>query len=282
MTNDMGKVRPTLEGFTEFINKYISRIPMCFVSWFVWLMIDDRFFANLLFVFGCWFVWPLMVWAIIVFLQSFWKKGFLWKIYLIWGCVIIILVGAYFISPAKFGNKCNPEIMAEHYDNNVSGLRDLIDYTNQSLDKGAEMRLEFEHSGISIFHVKRNDSIWSCNWDVSSDEKIDSLMQVVGLSHEELKNIRRKLKEIGCISIETATTHSDYADIGFRRVGLGMYSYRIYNRPVNAEERKEYLEDPMFIPYTDKVLFIYGGGAIGPQSFREDIKEEFMKKHPVK
>ena len=110
MTNDMGKVRPSLEEITKFINKYISLIPMCFVSWFVWLMIDDRFFADLLFVFGCWFVWPLMVWAIIVFLQSFWKKGFLWKIYLIWGCVIIILVGAYFISPAKFGNKCNPEI----------------------------------------------------------------------------------------------------------------------------------------------------------------------------
>ena len=43
-----------------------------------------------------------------------------------------------------------------------------------------------------------------------------------------------------------------------------------------------FLKDPMFIPYTDKVLLMYGGGAIGPQSFREDIKEELMKKHPVK
>ena len=140
--------------------------------------------------------------------------------------------------------------MAEHYDNNKSELQELIDYTNHSLYKGAEMRLEFEHDGISIFHVKRNDSIWSCNWDVSSDEKIDSLMQVVGLDQEELKNIRRKLRKLGCISIETATTHSDYADIGFRRVGLGKYSYRIYNRSMNPEEKKEYDEDPMFIPYT--------------------------------
>ena len=64
-------------------------------------------------------------------------------------------------------------------------------------------------------------------------------------------------------------------------VGLGRYSYRIYNRPVNAEEKKEYLEDPMFIPYTNSVLFTYSGGAIGPQSFREDIKDEFMKKHQL-
>ena len=202
-------------------------------------MKDDPFFAGLLFIFGCWFVWPLMIWAIIVFLQSFWTKGFLWKIYLIWGCVILILVGAYFISSTKFGTKCNPDIMADHYDNNKSELQELIDYTNHSLYKGAEMRLEFEHDGISFFHVKRNDSIWSCNWDVSSDEKIDSLMQVVGLDQEELKNIRRKLRKLGCISIETATTHSDYTNIGFRRVGLGKYSYRIYNRSMNPEEEKE-------------------------------------------
>ena len=31
MTNDMGKVRPSLEEITKFINKYISLIPMCFV-----------------------------------------------------------------------------------------------------------------------------------------------------------------------------------------------------------------------------------------------------------
>ena len=114
----MAGIKPTLGDLTNSINKYISLIPMCFVSWFVWLMKDDPFFAGLLFIFGCWFVWPLIVWAIMVLLQSFWTKGFLWKIYLIWGCVIIILVGAYFISPAKFGNKCNPDIMAEHYDNN--------------------------------------------------------------------------------------------------------------------------------------------------------------------
>ena len=278
----MGKVRPTLEGFTEFINKYISLIPMCFASWFVWLMTDDPFMAGLLSVFGCWFVWPLIVWANIVFLQSFWKKGLLWKIYKIWGCAILLLVGAYFISPTRLGNECNPDIMAEHYDDNESAFQDLINYTNQSLDKGAEMRLEFEHGDISIFHVRSNDSIWSCHWDVTSEEKIDSLMQVVGLDQEELKNIRRKLRKLGCISIETATTHSDYADIGFRRVGLGKYSYRIYNRSMNPEEKKEYDEDPMFIPYTDRVVFEYGGGAIGPQSFGEDIKKDFMEKHPVK
>ena len=173
--------------------------------------------------------------------------------------------------------------MAEHYDKNKSELQELINYTNPSLDKGAQMQLEFEHGEISIFHVLgKNDSLRSNNWDVHSKDRIGSLMNVVGLNDEELKNIRRKLKKLGCISVETATTHSDFVDIGFRRVDMGMYSYRIYSRPMNAEEKKEYDEDPMFIPYTDRVVFEYGGGAIGPQSFGEEIKEEFMKKHPVK
>jgi len=30
------------------------------------------------------------------------------------------------------------------------------------------------------------------------------------------------------------------------------------------------------------IPFEYGGGAVGPQTFGEEIKEEFMKKHPVK
>ena len=145
------------------------------------------------------------------------------------------------------------------------------------------MQLEFEHGEISIFHVLgKNDSLRSNNWDVHSKDRIGSLMNVVGLNDEELKNIRRKLKKLGCISVETATTHSDFVDIGFRRVDMGMYSYRIYSRPMNAEEKKEYDEDPMFIPYTDRVVFEYGGGAVGPQTFGEEIKEEFMKKHPVK
>ena len=37
----------------------------------------------------------------------------------------------------------------------------------------------------------------------------------------------------------------------------------------------------MFIPYIDKVVFEYGGEAVGPQSFGE-AKDDFMRKHPFK
>ncbi len=35
----------------------------------------------------------------------------------------------------------------------------------------------------------------------------------------------------------------------------------------------------MYIPYNDKVIFEYMGGAIGPQYFPEGEKEEFLLKH---
>ena len=277
----MKGIRPNLDD----VNIIISFIPMCFVSWFVWQMVKDPFFARLVFTFGFWFVIPLIVWAIIVFLQSFWNKGRMWKLFFIWGCAIIVLIGAYYISPTRFGTRCTPDIMADHYEENKSGIQELIDYTNHSLDKGAQMDLEFEHGDISIFNVmKKNDSIWSYERDVDSEDKINTLMQKVGLDQEELDNIQRKLKKNGCISIETETTHSDYIDIGYRRLDFGMYYYRIYNRPLNAEEKDLYNKSPKYIPYTDKIVFIYcnDGGVIGPRSFDGEMKENFMKKHPVK
>lgn len=260
--------------------KYIDIIPMCFVSWFVWYMIDDPFMAFFLFIIGFWLAIPLLIWAIVVFLMSFWKKGRFWTIISIWGCAIIILIGAFFISPTRFGTVCNPDIMAKHYEKNKTGMLELIDYTYQSIDSGAQMHIEFDHNKIPIFHVKgKKDSVWSVNWHVQLEE-IPTLMQKVGMNSEELIRIKSKLEKIGCISIETTGSPSDYSIVGFRRVALGMYSYRIYNRPLNEEEKKEYNEDMMFIPYSDKVIFEYGGGAIGPQSFGEE-RDVFMKNHTV-
>ena len=156
----------------------------------------------------------------------------------------------------------------------------MLTYANQSLEPGKRMELEFEKGKVSRFHIFANDkdSIWSTHWNPVNT---DSIMQIVGLEEGEFDNIRLRLKDLECISIEAHTTHEDYATIGFRRVGFGMYSFVIYNRPMTPEEKKHYTDDPSFIPYKDNVVFEYGGGAIGPQAFSSDYKEDFMKRHPV-
>jgi hypothetical protein len=202
------------------------------------------------------------------------------KIVFAWGCVLLVLTGILIFSPFNKEKPCNPDIMAEYCNEHEQEMRELIAYANQSLEPGKRMELEFEKGKVSRFHIFANDkdSIWSTHWDPANT---DSLMQIVGLDEGEFDNIRQRLKDMECISIEAHTTHEDYATIGFRRVGFGMYSFVIYNRPMTPKEIKKYTEDLMFIPYNDHVVFQFGGGVFGIQTFVPDMKEDFMKRHPV-
>lgn len=64
--------------------------------------------------------------------------------------------------------------------------------------------------------------------------------------------------------------------VGFRRIGMGIYFYQIYHKPLSLDEQREINESDASILYTPYVVFRYGGGAIGPQNFIG--KEEYMKR----
>ena len=241
---------------------------------------DGPFGAALVLGLFWWLILPVTIWALVVFVRSVKMRTKLEKIVFAWGCVLLVLTGIFIFSPFNKEKPCNPDIMAEYCNEHEQEMRELIAYANQSLEPGKRMELEFEKGKVSRFHIFANDkdSIWSTHWNPVNT---DSIMQIVGLEEGEFDNIRLRLKDLECISIEAHTTHEDYATIGFRRVGFGMYSFVIYNRPMTPEEKKHYTDDPSFIPYKDNVVFEYGGGAIGPQAFSSDYKEDFMKRHPV-
>lgn len=128
------------------------------------------------------------------------------------------------------------------------------------------MYLEFEHGKVSLLYTSTYDH-------VDNAEKLKS----VGLDEEEFKSIKRQLKSLKCISIDTH--FPDYCNIGYKRVGFGQYSYRIYLNPMNEEQRQNALTDGQLIPYNDTMVLMYGGGAVGPQSFSQQEKEDFLKKY---
>jgi hypothetical protein len=241
---------------------------------------DGPFGAALVLGLFWWLILPVTIWALVVFVRSVKMRTKLEKIVFAWGCVLLVLTGIFIFSPFNKEKPCNPDIMAEYCNEHEQEMRELIAYANQSLEPGKRMELEFEKGKVSRFHIFANDkdSIWSTHWDPANT---DSLMQIVGLDEGEFDNIRQRLKDMECISIEAHTTHEDYATIGFRRVGFGMYSFVIYNRPMTPKEIKKYTEDLMFIPYNDHVVFQFGGGVFGIQTFVPDMKEDFMKRHPV-
>jgi hypothetical protein len=195
-----------------------------------------------------------------------------------WGIFNILLFIAYCVFELP-KHRCNPDIMAEHYMKYAKEMEELVAYTDRALEDSAYITLEFERGKPSIFHVQaKKDSLVSSNWEEDATGRQDSLMRVVGLTKEEFEKIHERLDDMGCIGIRM-TQGKKWAEIWFRRVGMGMYSYKLANVPMSQEEKKDCLDNEEYIPYSDRVVFEYGGGAIGSQSFPAKQKEEFLRKH---
>lgn len=113
------------------------------------------------------------------------------------------------------------------------------------------------------------------NWS-QSERKIDSLLIMGGLDRADLNQLEKELKEIGCVSIFMRKIPDKSYNIGFRRIGMGKYSYDIYLCPLTSEAQEEINKSSASIVYSPNVVFQYGGGAFGNQEFIG--KEEYMQK----
>lgn len=84
---------------------------------------------------------------------------------------------------------------------------------------------------------------------------------------------------MGCIGVEYSQTTPNLVKIWFRRVDMGRYDYIISKYPMTDEEKSTAMENLDLIPYNAHCTFQYGGGAIGPQTFGKEMKEDFLKRH---
>ena len=67
----------------------------------------------------------------------------------------------------------------------------------------------------------------------------------------------------------------DYSTLRFRRIGMGMYSFRLYDQPLTPQQQDSINADDCLIVYNDSTVFEFGGGAFGIQHFVG--KDEFLK-----
>lgn len=233
--------------------------------------------ADLICLFLFFIVLPVIGASIVLFIKSFSFANTSWKVYFVWGVIDILLVVVYNVFEAS-NTVCDPDIMAEHYEKNAVKMKELVQYTNQALDDSAAIQLEFKHGDISIFHVSSKNVSWSERWDKDAEGKKDSIMALVGLTTDELEEIQDRLDELGCIGIITRKDRASCV-IWFRRVAMGLYSYILYDEPMSEENKEYYMEDPAYIPYSETVVFEYGGGAIGPQTFPSAQRDSFLSAH---
>jgi hypothetical protein len=123
---------------------------------------------------------------------------------------------------------------------------DRLTITPKDTGKGSNIAVEFEDWNLKI-----------------KSSKVDSLLLVLGWTHNTLNMLKEKLDDANCILIESG----DPAKIGFKRSGLGMYFFDVFDKPIPDSLKTRYNDSCTYI-YADKKLVLeYGGGAVGNQCF---------------
>ena len=238
-------------------------------------------FWGLLALFGfCWLFIPAIIVSIYFTIASCrlrdrWQKGLF-----AWGMFNVLFFGASLIHESRI-QQCDAFFMAEHYEKNKKEMEELVEYADRALNDSTYVDLEFEDGEAAIFHVSsKGDSCIRQNWDVMAMLKKNSLMKDIGLTPDEYEDICQRLDRIGCIGIEKDTSHPNGKTvIYFCRVEMGRYSFILFDNPISQEEKDEFMKSYEYIPYSDRVIFQYGGGAFGKQYFTKEEREEFLSEH---
>ncbi|MES2278037.1 MAG: hypothetical protein V4592_18555 [Bacteroidota bacterium] len=100
------------------------------------------------------------------------------------------------------------------------------------------------------------------NLDVNSG-KVAKLLKTTGWTAQTLRTIKQKLDAANCISIQSG----EPAKIGFKRSGMGMYFFDVFDRPVPDSLKARYNDSCTYIYANRKLVLEYGGGAVGSQCF---------------
>ena len=259
----------------------LKLIPFAIVTAIIVLFwVDDLVGFMIAFIFS-WVTLPAIGFSIAFFIQGLRWRDIWQRIAVIWGGINVLLVVIYVLAVAP-ERRCNPDIMAKHYEKHHTEMEELHRYLQSAVADSCAVTLEFKGNRLEMFHVcagEGDEHHYSNFWNEEAREKKDSLMRVVGLEQEEYDGIRRRLKKMGCIGIEYSQTTPNLVKIWFRRVDMGRYDYIISEHPMTDEEKSTAMENLDLIPYNDHCTFRYGGGAIGPQMFSQEEKEDFLKRH---
>ncbi|MBQ6725149.1 MAG: hypothetical protein IJQ89_01090 [Bacteroidales bacterium] len=272
-------VKKTPRTILMKIGFFCSILLMADIAFF-WYDDDIAFIFNLFY--GLLFFVPLasMVLFLIAFVKSCWFRTVWHKAMFGCGVATILFFVAYMILQNPETN-CDPDIMAEHYEEHKSEMKELCAYMQSALADSTAVTLEFKHNRLKIFHVTLphvDDAIRF--WDEEARYNREEQMRRAGLTEEEYDGIRKRLKSIGCIGIGSSRFDSDVTEIWFRRANMGMYSYYLFNRPMTDEEREEAFSDCAKIMYNDSTVFCHAGPAFGSDCFPQ--REKYLKKYPKK
>lgn len=194
---------------------------------------------------------PVVGFWIYSFIKSIKRRTKVDRMLLYFHIADLLLIGLIVYWNNSPTQDCNAEIMARHYDAEGSWMRNIADCERLVLPDSTRLVIEFGESG--------------------------TIPQADYLDGQYLKILKNHLDDVGCIGIEIDNYHhSRYTTFRFRRMGMGMYSFRLYDEPLTREQQDSLNANECLIVYNDSTVFEFGGGVFGVQHFVG--KEEYMAK----
>ncbi|HET6558604.1 MAG TPA: hypothetical protein VFG54_14895 [Prolixibacteraceae bacterium] len=162
--------------------------------------------------------------------------------------------------------------LKENFEKNKTEIYELKRYFGEIVPENRFVEIEFEDDNtLGRFGIKAldsnagnpNGSIF-LEWDLEiNTTRMDSIIQPMGWTRETLRILKGKLDNADCIQIESG----EPAKIGFKRSGMGMYSFNVFDQPIPDSLKGHYNDSCTYILANDRLVLEYAGGAIGSQCF---------------
>lgn len=186
---------------------------------------------------------PIIGFWIYSFIQSIGRRTKADKILLCFHLadLLILGMGIYFANQPL--QKCDAFIMAENCKGETGfWMRDIAHRYRRMLPDSTRLHVEFDRSDAQQSDI---------------------------LSKQDLKKLENDLEDFcGCMGIDIDNySHTGYSTILFRRIGMGMYAFRFYDRPLSPEQQDSLNDNPCLIVYNDSIVFEFMAGVLGAQTF---------------
>jgi len=162
--------------------------------------------------------------------------------------------------------------LKENFEKNKSEIYELKNYFDEIVPKNRFVEIEFKNDNTLFrFGIEALDSTAGdpngpmfLEWDLKTNtSRMDSIIRPMGWTIKTLKTLKEKLDNADCIQIESG----EPTKIGFKRSGMGMYSFNIFDKPIPDSLKAHYNDSCTYILVNNRLVLEYGGGAIGRQCF---------------
>jgi hypothetical protein len=191
------------------------------------------------------------------------------------GLGVIIFIGyiaMLFSALGAFDRDYSVSDLKANFEANKVEIYELKKYYKEIVPKNRLVEIEFEDDNtLGRFRIEFLDTVATgsmghtfLEWDLKiNNARMDSILSQLGWTGLTLKTLKEKLYRANCIQIESG----EPTKIGFKRSGLGMYSFNVFDKPIPDSLRETYNDSCTYILADDKLVLEYGGGAAGPQCF---------------